>query len=90
MARVGKRHTEPLKNKRFMARCVGKNCRKTAVVRHEDATKSEQKQQIYGEQNTATLAEIAQANEEEQSFGIHFSKHRPASRRIHTRPLERS
>lgn len=48
-----------------MARCVGKDCRKTAVVRHEDATKSEQKQQIYGEQNTATLAEIAQANEEE-------------------------
>jgi hypothetical protein len=64
VARVGKRHTEPLKNKRFMARCVGKDCRKTAVVRHEDATKSEQKQQIYGEQNTATLAEIAQANEE--------------------------
>ena len=37
---------------------MGKNCRKTAVVRHEDATKSEQKQQIYGEQIQTTLQKL--------------------------------
>lgn len=73
-----------------MTHCADKDHKKTRVVRHLNTAKSKQKQQNYGEQNTATLAEIAQANEEEQSFGIYFSKHRPASRRIYTRPLERS
>ena len=78
---------QPFKNKIICHVVQTNTCMVIAVVRRLNSTKLEKKQ-YNGEQNTETLARIAQADEGKKSFSIHLPKYRPTSRRIYSGPLE--